>query len=84
MALGYPDTVNQTFDKYNRTYGDATLQILTSNFQVNSQINFQDLFPVSLSGLQFDATAGDVQYLTAEAVFKYKIFTVTDKDKKTY
>ena len=44
------------------------IQILTSNFQVNSQINFRHLFPVSLSGLQFDATAGDVQYLTAEAV----------------
>tara|TARA_R100000951_G_scaffold93595_1_gene82164 strand:+ start:139 stop:645 length:507 start_codon:yes stop_codon:yes gene_type:complete len=84
MALGYPGTVNQTYDKYNRTYGDATLQILSSNFQVNGQINFEDLFPVSLSGLQFDATAGDIQYLTAEAVFKYKIFTVTNNKKDTY
>lgn len=84
MALGYPDTVGQAYDKYNRSYSDATLQILSSNFQVNAQINFEDMFPVSLSGLQFDATAGDVQYLTAEAVFKYKIFTVTDNKKDTY
>ena len=84
MALGYPNSISQAEDKYNRSYSNATLQILTSNFQTNTTINFKDIFPVSLSGLEFDASSTDVQYLIAQASFKYKIYTITDKDGRTY
>lgn len=84
MALGYPQSVGQTFDKYNRTYSDATMQILSSNYQQNLKINFKDIFPVSLSTIQFDATSNDIQYVTAEAVFKYKHYTIVDTKGNEY
>ena len=36
------------------------------------------MFPVQLTELQFDATNPDVEYFTAEAVFKYAIYNITD------
>ena len=36
-----------------------------------------NLFPISLSSLDFDATNTDVQFFTAEATFKYTIYDLT-------
>ncbi len=36
-------------------FSDATLQILNSNFQPNINIVFRDIFPISVSTLEFDA-----------------------------
>jgi len=84
MSLGYPDSVRQTSNTRVRSYSDATLQILNSNFNPNGSINFKGLFPVSLSGLEFDATNADLEYFTAQAIFKYQIYTITDKKGNTY
>lgn len=84
MALGYPQSVGQTFDKYNRTYSDATMEILSSNYQPNLKINFKDIFPVSLSTIQFDAKNSDIEYVTAEATFKYKHYSIVDTKGNEY
>ena len=55
---------------------DATLIIYNSNFRPNIQVNFKDLFPTSLSPVKFESKVNDVQYLTAEAVFKYTIYEI--------
>jgi len=55
---------------------DGSLIIYTSNYRANIQINFQDLFPVSLSSLKFESKVNDIQYLTAEVVFKYTIYEI--------
>jgi hypothetical protein len=34
------------------------------------------MFPLSLSPLAFDVTQSDVEYLEAQVMFRYKIFTV--------
>jgi hypothetical protein len=39
---------------------------------------FSDMWPYSLSPLQFDATISDIEYFTAEATFKYTIYNITD------
>ena len=57
---------------------DGTLQALNSNQRVQFQVIFNDMFPVQLTELQFDATNPDTEYFTAEAVFKYAIYNVTD------
>ena len=49
-------------------FSDATLQILTSSENPNFKIIFQDMFPVELSTLNFDATSEDVAYFTAESL----------------
>lgn len=84
MSLGYPDSIGQTSNKEVRSYSDATLQILNSNFNPNGQITFKGAFPVSLSGLEFNAANTDVEYFTAQAVFKYQIYKITDNKGKTH
>ena len=39
-------------------------------------VKFQDLFPVSLSTIQFDATMQDTEYFTAQVSFKYLNYTI--------
>tara|TARA_R110000824_G_scaffold49838_27_gene139747 strand:+ start:1006 stop:1575 length:570 start_codon:yes stop_codon:yes gene_type:complete len=50
---------------------DATLLILNSNMNANFEVTFIDLFPTSLSALNFDTTLTDVDYITATATFRY-------------
>jgi hypothetical protein len=59
-------------------YSDGTLIILGSSFKPNFKINFSDLWPQSLTTLNFDATDTDIQYFTADVVFKYTIYNITD------
>lgn len=61
-------------DFYERS--DGTLNILNSNFNVNSQVIFSGLYPVYLSALDFDATLEDIRYLTAEVTFKYTYYRI--------
>ena len=54
---------------------DATLLILDSNMNANFEINFVDVFPTSISALNFDSTLGDVDFLTASVTFRYLFYT---------
>jgi hypothetical protein len=67
----------------NNIYTGAQLHIVTSQYNPAFVVNFVNVFPVSLSSLQFDATMTDVEYLTAEVTFKHQQFTVRDKNFKT-
>jgi len=87
----YAETLQDAFDFQNANadleqpdksqlnfYSDGTLQILTSAENPNFKIVFQNLFPYQLSTLNFDATAEDINYFTADVSFKYTIFNITD------
>ena len=39
---------------------------------------FENLFPISLTTLEFDATQTDLEYFTAEVTFKYTIYNIRD------
>ena len=56
------------------TYSDATLTILTSKNNAQLEVRFRDLYPTSLSGLQYDQQADDVNYLSATVTFNYLIY----------
>ena len=60
-------------------FSDATLSVLSSKNNPNIEVRFSDVFPSSLSGLQFDQQADDVSYLTASVTFKYKIYEFATK-----
>ena len=55
-------------------FSDATLNVLSSKNNPNIEVRFSDVFPSSLSALQFDQQADDVNYLTATVTFKYKLY----------
>jgi hypothetical protein len=90
-GLGYPEEVKQFRDLSEQgliqtnyvkdrqnVYSDATLQILSSNLIPKFQVFFNDVFPYSLSTINFDATDTDIQYFTADVSFKYTIYNITD------
>ena len=57
---------------------DGSLVILTSNSTNNFQIKFKDLWPYSLSTLNFDATESDYNYMSATVRFKYTMYNILD------
>ena len=86
-GLGFPETTQQfknltTNDDGIRDlkeqYSDGSLSILNSNYKPIANVKFKDLFPVSLTSLEFDATVTDIQYFTAEAIFKYTVYNIVD------
>ena len=94
-GLGFPDSLKDFADlekeavikprfanRGDNIYSDGTLQILSSNLVAKFNVNFKDLFPVSLSTITFDATDTDIEYFTAEATFKYTIYDLTDLENK--
>lgn len=90
-GLGFPETTQQykdlTTDKEGirnplEAFSDGSLYILESNYNTNAIVKFKDLFPVSLSSLDFNSTDTDINYFTAQATFKYTVYNVLDKNNK--
>jgi hypothetical protein len=89
-GLGYPESTDQFKDlitsdglqDQKEAFSDGTLHILNSNYQESVFVKFKDLFPVSLSSLDFDSTMTDIQYFTAEVSFKYTVYNILGKNNK--
>ena len=88
-GVGFPETPQQFKDQTTDSDGirdekgvfsDGSLHILNSNFQNVAIVKFQDLFPVGLTSLEFDATETDINYFTAEVVMRYTVYNIFDKD----
>jgi hypothetical protein len=91
-GLGFPETTDQYNDLISlvndvtqpqdpkRAFSDGSLYILNSNYNTTAVVKFKDLFPVSLSSLEFDSTQTDIQYFTADASFKYTVYNILDKN----
>jgi hypothetical protein len=84
VSLGFPESFTQYKNLKDtetgspfKLYSDATLTIMTSGMVPNLEVNFEDLYPVSIGDLNFTVTDTDVNYVTATVGFKYKIFHVT-------
>jgi hypothetical protein len=55
-------------------YSDAFLMILSNKNNPILNVIFENLFPISLSGLDFTQGATDVEYMSATATFAYQIY----------
>jgi hypothetical protein len=84
-GLGFPETTKQYADLITnddgikdprKSFSDGSLYILDSNYNTNAIVKFKDLFPVSLTSLDFDSTQTDIQYFTADVTFKYTIYNI--------
>jgi hypothetical protein len=63
---------------YTTFMSDAVLSILTSAKNVNRNIFFYDLFPLSLSELSFETTNRTIDYLEATATFSYRKYELEE------
>ena len=72
--LAKPENFQQ-YAKHNNV-SDGSILVLSSNNNPKIRIAFEDMFPLSLSPLNFDVTQADVEYLEADVMFRYKLFTV--------
>ncbi len=83
-GLGFPETTEQFANltskegqrDLNLQFSDGSLHILNSNQRSVGVVKFKDLFPISLSSLEFDSSLTDTNYFTAEASFKYTIYDI--------
>ena len=58
----------------NAFYSDATLTILSNKNNPIVEVRYADMFPTSLSTLEYNQNTSDVEYITAEINFKYKLY----------
>jgi len=87
-GIGFPESLEEIYafqnhwdiPKENNSVlnltSDATLTILSSINTPLFTVKFKDMFPVSLSDINFDSTLPDVEYLTAEVSFKYLNYNI--------
>jgi hypothetical protein len=90
-GLGFPESLDEFTalkeqDRYNPStdarnalgeYSEGSLFVYNSNYNEVARVDFLDVFPISLSTINFDATDSDIQYVSAEATFKYSIYNIT-------
>ena len=91
-GIGFPETPQQFKDQTTdndglrdekEVFSDGSLHILNSNFKDVAIVKFNDLFPVGLTSLEFDATETDINYFTAEATMRYTVYNIFDTDGRT-
>ena len=91
-GLGFPETPQEFKDLITSNdqlrdpklqFSDGSLHILNSNYKDVAIVKFKDLFPVSLSSLEFDATSTNINYFTADVSFKYTIYGILGSDGRT-
>jgi len=83
IGLGYPDNFDQA-KAFGRTksdkgniYSDGSMIITTAAMNPNIEIKFTDLYPTSLSSLEFNIEQTDVDYLQAQVTFNYRKYELT-------
>lgn len=69
---GYPASTAQ------KTVSDCSLTILNSDNIAMSRFDFVDAFPTSLSGLTFQSTNNDLQYIVATVTLAYSYYTIVN------
>lgn len=76
-------TKPKSFDQYrgikeseDGLYSDATLTILNSSKNAKIEITFQDLFPVSVSGIDLDTKQTDLTPPTVQLTFRYNSYSI--------
>lgn len=72
VALGKPDN----FEQYRDWFSDCNVFVLNSNLKPVFSYRFTDVYPIELSGINYDTTLSEVQYATATVTFKYTRFYI--------
>jgi hypothetical protein len=67
-GLGQPDGFDQT---YERKFTDASVLILNSTYKPIINVRFVNIFPISITPIDFTSTTTDIQYITAQVSFNF-------------
>jgi hypothetical protein len=83
--IGFPDNFDQHKAIANKNkasgdgiYSDATFMLLSSAMQPIIQVEIQDMFPVSLTSLEFNSRDTTIEYIEATVSFKFKNYYFTE------
>ena len=78
-ALGFPreygqfaELKEQSSGSENTKYSDLTIVLHTNKSNPNYKVIFTDLFPTSLSSIQFDSTPTSMEPITVDATFNFR------------
>ena len=95
-GLGFPESLKEIYKLQSEPpivdnrespqmniYSDGTLQVLSSSNKLQFEVIFRDMFPVSLSSLEFDATNPDEEYFTSSVTFKYTMYNIVGVNGKS-
>ena len=83
IALGYPDNFDQraaisrNASNIGEVFSDGSLILTTSSYKPNIEIKFIDMYPVTLSTVDFDISQSDVEYVNADVSFIYRKYELT-------
>ena len=84
ISLGYPDNFEQSARQQRSStqpgttvYSDASMIITTNQYKPNINVKFIDLYPTSISGVDFSVEQTDVDYLQADVTFRYRSFELS-------
>lgn len=83
IGLGYPDNFEQRANisrglkSIGQVYSDGSVLITTAQMNPNIEIKFIDMYPVSISTLEFSIENSDIEYLQADATFAYRKYELT-------
>lgn len=71
IGLGTPDGFDQP---YERKFSDASVLILSSSYKPIFNIRFVNIFPLSITPIEFSSTLTDIQYVTGQVSFNFDRF----------
>ena len=83
IGLGFPDNFNQraALDRSTTNtgliYSDASLIVVTNQYKPNIDVKFIDMYPVSLSSVDFNVEQTSIEYLSADVTFAYRKYQLT-------
>lgn len=56
----------------------AEIITLTSAYRPNLAVSFKEVFPISLSAIDFDSTISETEPIVANATFRYRSYSISD------
>lgn len=83
LGLGFPETSTQYANLQSKSrisgegiISDISVNVLNSAKNPNFEFIFMDAFPIQLGSLNFSVTETGIEYLTVDATFDYRSFTI--------
>jgi len=76
ISIGNPQNLTSRQSNYKQNYSDATLVILSALNNPVARIQFFNIFPTDLSGIDFDTKSSADEILTSNVTFRYEYFNL--------
>lgn len=75
-SIGVMETEGKTINRAD-FFSDISLNIMNSAYRDNYRVIFNNAFPISLSGIEFNSTSTDNEPVVATATFTYDSYNIS-------